>query len=168
MGRPKGTKKYTKKALERAVQEYFDSISREIELTEKVDTGQKDKAGHVIYENRTILNKLGQPMKVTEFLVPPNVQDLCDYLVIHRSTWWEYSDPEKNPELAPICARVKDVFLGYREKQLLTRPGKDIKGIVFDLENNYGYAEKRSVDLNAGGIEEYLARLAEQGQVQEF
>ena len=167
MGRPKGTKKYTKKTLERAVQEYFDSISREVELTEKVDTGKKDKDGHVIYENRTIQNKLGQPMKVTEFLVPPNVQDLCDHLVIHRSTWWEYSDSQKNPELAKVCAWVKDVFLGYREKQLLTRPGKDIKGIVFDLENNYGYAEKRSVEFT-GGIEEYLAKLAEQGQVQEF
>lgn len=167
MGRPKGTKKYTKKTLERAVQEYFDSISREVELTEKIDTGQKDKDGHVIYENRAIVNKLGQPMKVTEFLVPPNVQDLCDHLVIHRSTWWEYSDSQKNPELAEVCAWVKDVFLGYREKQLLTRPGKDIKGIVFDLENNYGYAEKRSVEFT-GGIEEYLKKLGEQGQVQEF
>ena len=167
VGRPKGTKKYTKKTLERAVREYFDSISREVELTEMVDSGEKDDKGHVIYRPEKIQNKLGQSVKVTEFLVPPNVQDLCDYLVIHRSTWWDYSDPEKHPDLAPICARVKDVFLGYREKQLLTRPGKDIKGIVFDLENNYGYSDKRSVEVT-GGVEEYLRKMAEQGQVPGF
>lgn len=167
MGRPKDTKKYTAKTLAPAVQEYFDSISREIEMTEKVDSGQKDKDGHVIWTTVKIENKLGEPVRVTEFLVPPSVQGLCRHLGIHRSTWWEYSDSQRHPKLAPICARAKDVMQGYREEQLLTRPGKDVRGIVFDLENNYGYAEKRSVEVT-GGIEEYLKKLSEQGQVQEF
>lgn len=168
MSRPRGSNKYTKKALERAVREYFDSISREVEMTERVDSGQKDDKGHVIWNVEKVKNKLGEPVVVTEFLVPPSVQGLCRHLGIHRSTWWEYSDHQQHPEFAPICARAKDVMQGYREEQLLTRPGKDVRGIVFDLENNYGYAEKRSVDVSAGGIEEYLAKLAVQGQVQEF
>lgn len=167
MSRPKGTKKYTARTLAPAVREYFDSISREIELTEMVDSGEKDDKGHVIYVPRKVENKLGQPVKVTEFLVPPSVQGLCDHLGIHRSTWWEYSDSQKHPELAGIISRARDVMQGYREEQLLTRPGKDVRGIVFDLENNYGYAEKRSVEVT-GGIEEYLKKLSEQGQVQEF
>lgn len=144
MGRPKGTNKYTKKTLTKAVQEYFDSISREVELTEKVDSGKKDKDGHVIWNIVKIQNKLGETMKVTEFLVPPSEGGLCRYLNIHRSTWWKYSDSRQHPEFAQITLWAKEIMQGYREEQLLTRPGKDIKGIVFDLENNYGYGERGS------------------------
>ena len=33
----------------------------------------------------------------------------------------------------------------YLEEQLLTR--KEVRGIIFDLQNNYGYSEKREVEL---------------------
>ena len=35
----------------------------------------------------------------------------------------------------------------WNQMQLLTREGKDLKGIIFNLENNYGYSEKRQVEL---------------------
>lgn len=33
----------------------------------------------------------------------------------------------------------------YLEQELLTR--KDVKGIIFSLQNNYGYTERREVDF---------------------
>lgn len=164
MGRPK---KYTEKTLTKAVRRYFDSISREVAVTERVDSGERDSKGHVIWNTVPVTNKLGEPMKVTEYAVPPTVAGLCAYLGIHRSTWAEYCDPDRHAELIAVTAEVRDIMQGYREEQLLTRSGKDVRGIVFDLQNNYGYSEKRSVEVT-GGVEDYLKQLAEQGQVPGF
>ena len=105
MSRPR---KYTPNTLKKTVNGYFDSISRLVPLTEKRDTGRKDRDGHVIYEEVPVLNRLGVQATVLEYLVPPTVGGLC-------------------------------------EQQLLTR--KDVKGIVFDLQNNYGYHDKKEIEL---------------------
>ena len=68
MGRPK---KYTERTLRKAVEDYFDGITREVGLTEKVDTGRKDSSGHKIFENVPVINKRGEQVKITEYLVPP-------------------------------------------------------------------------------------------------
>ena len=162
MGRPK---KYTEKTLTREVRRYFDSISREVTVTEKTDSGRKDSKGHVIWEDRPVTNKLGENITVTVYAVPPTVGGLCTFLGIHRSTWFDYCDPGIHPELAAITAEARGIMQAWLEEQLLTR--KDVKGIVFDLQNNYGYSEKRSVEFT-GGVEEYLKGLTERGQVQEF
>ncbi len=67
VGRPR---KYTERTLKRAVEEYFDSITREVGLTEKVDTGKKDADGHKVFENVPVINKRGEQVKITEYLVP--------------------------------------------------------------------------------------------------
>lgn len=56
MSRPR---KYTPNTLKKAVNGYFDSISRLVPLTEKRNTGRKDSDGHVIYEEVPVLNRLG-------------------------------------------------------------------------------------------------------------
>ena len=33
----------------------------------------------------------------------------------------------------------------YLETELLTR--KDVKGVIFDLQNNYGYTEKKEIEI---------------------
>lgn len=145
MGRPK---KYTKKSLREAVERYFDSISREVELTEKRDTGKRDGSGHVIYETVVITNKLGEPAKVTEFIVPPTVGGLCEFLGIHRSTWTEWCDKDKYPEFSDTTTRARGRMRAWCESQLLTR--KDVKGIIFNLQNNYDYRERREIELGPG------------------
>lgn len=142
MARPK---KYTAKTLREAVDAYFDSISRTVTATEQVATGQRDAKGHMIYEPRPITNKLGKEMTYDEYILPPTVGGLCQHLGIHRSTWAEYCDPEQHPEFSDTTTRARGRMRGYLEQQLLTR--KDVKGIIFDLQNNYGYAEKRQVEL---------------------
>ena len=139
--------KYTKKKLREAVDHYFDSISREVTLKERKPTGKRDDKGHEIYEMVPIINKLGEEVTVLEYAVPPSVGDLCDFLGIHRSTWAEYCDQDEHPEFSDTTTRARGRIHAYLERESLTRQGKDLKGILFNLQNNYGYTEKREVEL---------------------
>ena len=156
-------KKFTRKALREAVGRYFDSISREVEITEKVDSGKRDGHGHVIYDTVKVKNKLGETATVTEYIVPPTLSGLCSFLKIDQSTWSRWCDADKFPEFKDIIEQTKEKMLTWREEQLLTR--KDVKGLIFDLENNYGYRERRDVKVS-GSIEDLLKSLEE--GVQEF
>lgn len=147
--------------LERAVEKYFKSITREIRLTENKPTGQKDKDGHMIYEQVEIINGLGKPVTVTEYIVPPSVFDLCEFLKISESTWNNYCDPQKHPEFLGTITRTRGRMRAWNEQQLLTRSGKDLKGIIFNLENNYGYKER--LDVSNESMESFLQRQLEEG-----
>lgn len=140
MSRPK---KYTARTLAKAVDAYFDSITREKELTERVDTGRRDSYGHTIFETKPVINKLGQPVRATEYVMPPSVKDLCDSLGVNRSTWADYGNPDKHPELAGIVREAGERMQAWNERELVTRSGRDVKGIIFNLQANYGYGLKR-------------------------
>ena len=43
--------------------------------------------------------------------------------------------------------RARGRMREYLEPQLLTR--KDVKGIIFDLQNNYGYTDRREVEIGS-------------------
>jgi hypothetical protein len=139
MGKPK---KFTARTLARAVDAYFDSITREVEVTERVDTGRRDGQGHRIFETKPVANKLGQTVRVTEYLVPPSVRELCCSLGITRATWSNYADPDKHPELAGIVEEARERMRAWNERELVTRPGKDVRGIIFNLQANYGCGVK--------------------------
>lgn len=148
MPRPR---KYSTKKLREKVDAYFDSITRDVTITEQIPTGELDAKGHMIYETMPVWNKLGQPATAEEYIIPPTVGGLCEYLGIHRSTWAEYCDISKYPEYSDTISRARGRMLSYLEKQLLTRPGKDVRGIIFNMQNNYGYiGEKCYLDLGPG------------------
>ncbi len=142
LGRPK---KYTKKSLAEAVEQYFATITRLITVKESYYTGKKDCDGHKIYEERPVLNSLNEEVQVIDYVIPPTVGGLCEFLGIHRSTWAEWCDPDKHPEYQDTIAVAQSRLRAWREEQLLVR--KNVKGIIFDLQNNYGYCEKRQVEL---------------------
>lgn len=144
MGRPR---KYTAKGLRSTVDRYFDSISRTRKATEMVPTGRVDRYGHPEMEQRVILNDDGEEIKYREYVVPPTTAGLCRYLGISHQTWAEYSDKNKHPEYADSTTRARERMREYNENELLTRPGKDVRGIIFNLQNNFGYSEKREVEL---------------------
>lgn len=129
MGRPK---KYTKKGLERAVEGYFASISRTVQA--------RDAAKQPLY------NDAGEPIRVVEYIRPPTVGGLCLYLGIDRSTWQNYADGRLYPELADVVAGAKARMECWLEEELLTRE-KNVQGLIFNLQNNYGWREKREVEL---------------------
>ena len=148
MARPRT---YTPAKLRKAVNHYFDSITREVLQMESVPTGEKDDKGHAIYEQRPVLNKRGEKVMLEEYIIPPSVADLCAFLKIHRATWANYANHELHPELREVTEEVYERMKAWNERELLTRPGKDIKGIVFNLQANYGYGgEKAEIELGEG------------------
>lgn len=164
MGAPK---KYDAKGLEKAVNKYFKSITRDIDLTEPKPTGQKDKQGHMIYEQVPVKNNLGKQVTVTEYIVPPSVMDLAAFLGIHRSTWDNYCDQEKHPEFFDTTTRAMGRIHAYLVRESLTRQGKDLKGVLFNLENNFGYKER--MELTHDTVEGFLQKtLEESGEGQQF
>ena len=165
MGAPK--KYEDPAALERAIEKYFRSITREKTLTEAVATDRKDKDGHTVYEQKPVVNGLGKVMTVTEYLIPPSVYDLCQFLRISESTWNNYCDGNKHPEFLGATTRARGRMRAWNERELLTRQGKDLKGIIFNLENNYGYKER--LDVSNESMESFLQRQIQEGSgAQEF
>lgn len=154
---------YTKNTLRKAVKRYFDSITREVELTEKVPTEEKDDKGHVIFETRKVKNCLEEVVKVTEYLVPPTLEGLCRYLGIHASTWsrWAANEDDKYKEFSEIIEDVRDRLLAWRKEQVLIR--KDVKGMIWDLEVNYGCKNPVAVRVS-GSVEDFLKRAADEGE----
>lgn len=128
-GRPK---KYTKKGLEAAVEGYFASISRSVQARDA--------------DKQPLYNDAGEPIRVTEYVRPPTVGGLCLYLGIDRSTWQNYADGKLHPELAGVAARARARMECWLEEQLLTRE-KNVQGLIFNLQNNYGWREKREAEL---------------------
>ena len=135
-------KTYTQKTLAEAVDRYFKSITRIVKVTELVETGERDDKGHKVFERVTIKNNLGEEAEVEEYIVPPTVGALCQHLGIHRSTWADYCNEEK---FSDTTTYARGRMRAYLEQQLLTR--KDVKGIIFDLQNNHGYTEKRQLEF---------------------
>lgn len=144
MGRPR---KITPAKLKKAAEKWFRSITRITPVMEMVDSGERDEKGHVIYRPKAVLNQDGEQVEQLEYIIPPTVGALCRELGISRSTWANYCDAEKHPEFAEVTADIRERFLEWNERELLTRPGKDVKGILFNLQNNYDYTDKREVEL---------------------
>ena len=136
-------------ALDKAVKAYFASISRTVTAKEEYDTGERDENGHRIYAARDILNDAGEPIRYTEYVIPPSVGDLSEFLHIHRSTWNEYSDAKKHPEFSDTTTWARGRLRAWNERELVTR--KDVKGIIFNLQNNYGMNASEEADQAKNG-----------------
>lgn len=137
-GRPK---KYSLAAFKRGVNKYFAAISREKALKEKVCIGTDD-AGKDIYRWEPVKNALGEDATVIEYFQRPSVSGLCGYLHMHRDTFNEYS---RHEDYADICAAAKNEIEAYLCSQLGS--GKGDSGIIFNLQNNFGWKQKQEVEL---------------------
>lgn len=144
MGRHKAYR--TPSALSRAVEAYFLSITREVKLTEWVDTGERTAKGKAVYAERDVLGADGQPIYKTVYTSPPTVTGLCLALGISRGTWENYADSETYPGYADVVTAARLRLEAYLEEELLSRE-KGVQGIIFNLQNNYGWREKREVEL---------------------
>lgn len=130
-GRPK---KYGgKKALSEAIERYFNSISRTIYAKDE-ETGE------------IICGDDGREITVTQYIRPPSVSGLCLYLGIDRTTWFNYCDEKAHPEFREITAMTRGRLEAYLEEQLLMRE-KGVQGIIFNLQNNYGWKQRQEVEL---------------------
>ena len=124
-------------ALREEANRYFRSISREKLLTEKIETGETDKNGKPLTRDTAILNALGEPITVTEFLLPPTRRGLLHYLSLTEEDWHALS---RKPGVSAVVREAEARLVDWRFQQILSLPGKDIKGLLFDLEQNYSLA----------------------------
>lgn len=151
--RPGAPRKYKNaKQLEMAVEKYWKSISYEQPAIISTPTGEVDENGCVKYrtlmltedeDGRIRLDGLGKPKTVTKYLQPPSVLGLCLHIGIVKSTWEEYA---KTEDLGPVCARFKMRSEQYKLSRLDDPSVKTVQGIMFDLENNYGYKRNGKVE----------------------
>lgn len=158
-GRPRKYK--TGMALRREIDRYFGSITRTVTATERIPTGERDSKGHEIYRIQDIVNDLGEPIRYKEYVIPPSIGGLCLFLGISKQTWSEYCGIE---EFIEPTTRARARVEAYLEEQLTTRE-KNVQGIVFNLQHNYGWKEKRDVTIH-GSVESYLAQMDEAGEEQ--
>lgn len=158
-------KKYTAAGFDKAVEKYFATISRLVPVTEQVDSGKRDDKGHIVYKSVPVLNALGEQAVRLEWIEPPTVGGLCEFLGIHRSTFAEYADGNAHPEFSDTTTRARGRMRAYLERELLER--KEVKGIIFELENNYEYRERQDVRVS-GSVEDYLKRLDEEGEADDL
>lgn len=153
-----GVRKYkSAAALRRKIRAYFASISRTVTVTELADSGKRDDKGHVVYVPVPVHNDDGEEIRRQEFLVPPSESALALWLGISSDTWTAYKDPSKNPDLAPEANLARDIILAWNVTEVLSREGKNTRGIEFNLTANYGFAVKREEKRIGQTLEEYLA-----------
>lgn len=115
-------RRYTAQQLEAAAEEYFKSITHTHPMTRQEGKG----------EAQPVYNDLGQEVEVTEYLQPPTENDLCLRLGIPWEQWQEYRRPAS--PLYPVTQQIRDRITAWCIQQLLTRPGKDLKGVELYLE----------------------------------
>ena len=143
----KRERRYTGATLRKAVRAYFSSISRTVTVTEPVPSGEVDQYGHPILIQQPILDDDGAPIRRREYVNPPTLGGLCRALGIHRATWARWADAETYPEFADTVEWAREEVRAWLEEQLHTRPGKDVKGIIFDLQANFGLRERREIEM---------------------
>ena len=141
----------TARALWKAVEDYFATISREETVMEPWDTGEKDRYGHKIYEDVPALNGKGEEIKRTVYLVAPTVGGLTTHIGVSNSTWFRYCSEELHPEFAEVTEWATDRLKNWRFEELMVRPDKMTKGIMHDLAVNFQATAKQSVDITILG-----------------
>lgn len=138
-GRPMKYK--TAKALERAIEKYFRSISCVVPV--------------VGADGEQVINADGEGVVKVQYAVPPSVVSMCLYLGIDKRTWANYCDAKKHPGFAEVTSRAMMRHEAYLVEQSILRE-KGVHGILFNLENNYGYRQKAEVALSQTKLEELL------------
>lgn len=144
-------KKYeTERALRNAIERYLRSISRTIDA--------KDPTGTVITDDD------GKPIHIVQYIRPPEISGMCAFLGIDRKTWNNYCN---RPEFAEVTRQTRTLMEAYLAEISLSGT-KAARGAQFNLTCNYGWTEQQKVELTGTTVEEYLQKMADNGEGQEF
>lgn len=139
-GRPRIYK--TVAAFRKAVDGYFQAITRERKLTEFVDSGGRTNKGKPIMVERDVLGVDGQPVMVLDYVVPPTMPALQLTIGVSKSSWDNYRHREG---FADVCADAKLRIEAYLAEQAVLRDKP--QGVLFTLENNYGWKSSKEIEL---------------------
>ena len=139
-GRPRTYK--TVAAFRKAVDGYFEAITRERTLREWVDSGKRTNRGKPIMVERDVIGLDGQPVIVFDYVVPPTMPALQLAIGVSKASWDNY---RKREGFAEVCAEAKLRIEAYLAEQIVT--AKNPAGVQFTLENNYGWKSSHEVEL---------------------
>lgn len=139
-GRPRIYKSVA--AFRRAVDGYFASITHERKLTEWEDTGERTNRGKPVLRERDVLGPDGEPVWLLEYIVPPTMPALQLAIGVSKSSWDNYRHRDG---YAQVCEDAKLRIEAYLAEQVVIQ--KNPSGVIFTLENNYGWRSRREVEL---------------------
>lgn len=139
-GRPRTYK--TVAAFRKAVDGYFEAITRERTLREWVDSGERTNRGKPIMVERDVIGLDGQPVIVFDYVMPPTMPALQLAIGVSKASWDNY---RKREGFAEVCAEAKLRIEAYLAERVVT--AKNPAGVQFTLENNYGWRSSREVEL---------------------
>ena len=162
-------KKYTPTELEKAVEEYFNSISFEVQMVTKTVVTKKnrdgeevpvlDQDGHEQYKYEPVRLKNGQMAVETRWIRGPSVIDLALFLKVDRATLWRWKEkPGGKPADRKICnilTRAWGRIEAYLTEQ--TEDPKKARGAIENLKANFGWKQRTEV----GYTEETLDAMKE-------
>ena len=142
--------KATGKKLREGIEDYFAGISRMEAVKENVPTGEKDKYGRDICEEKTALNGRGEVVMVEQWLVPPTITDLLQHVGLTKVQWEQMREEEGTKAMVAAAElRVER----YLRRELLMRAGKDLKGVILTLQHDFGFDSETT---ECGTLEELL------------
>lgn len=136
IGRPKTYE--TAEQLRRGVERYFASITYERDVVVyRPEIREKDGEDVLVKVPEYLLNKDGEPVQETVWLMEPSIEDLCLSLGVSDTTWGNYM---KDETLGPVAQAAKAAIRARLVQLLNTR--NSTHGIEFNLQNNFGMAQK--------------------------
>ncbi|KPU43022.1 hypothetical protein OXPF_34540 [Oxobacter pfennigii] len=144
-GRPRKYK--TAKAIEKAIEYYFDSITKTELAFENILTGYEDEEKtKPIYNKIPLLNNAGEQIKTTIYFENPSILGMCAHMGIDRATLLRY---EQEQEYCNTIKKAKEKIEKYLEEKLYRH--EQVTGIIFNLKNNFGWKDKTEVEQNISG-----------------
>lgn len=140
---------YTPKQFDRAVERYFESVSRKIPATELYDSGRVNAKGMPVMLTRPILREDGRPYMVTDWIDKPSITKLCIFLGITKTTFDNYARDEK---YLVTATRARETIEAYLTDQLenLRNPS----GVMFNLKYNFKWTDRYDIIANYDTDEE--------------
>lgn len=135
VGRPRKYK--TIEELQKQIQYYFDSITRDTYRVIRKNIGTDDEPEYI---DEPYLNNAREQVIYTEFIKQPSVIGLCLFLNISRDTLIEY---EKKEIFVDTIREARRIIVEQKLEMLPTM--KNPRGLMFDLSANYGMHEKTEV-----------------------
>ena len=90
-------------------------------------------------------------VKVEKWLVPPSITDLQNHLELTAAQWEQMKGDEGTKAVIEAAEMRVERYL---RRELLTRPGKDLKGVILTLQRDFGFDAE--MDEMGGTLEELL------------
>lgn len=127
--------------VQKLCDKYFKSITRTKAKMERVPDGHDEK-GKQMYRDEPVINNDGTPYLETEWLEPPSLVGLADFIGVDRQTLLNYRNKD---EFFGTLRAAKTRIERYEAMRLVTTANP--KGIEFSLRNNHDWVDAQTLSV---------------------